>query len=387
MEQARNIYLHDGFEFKLSKKENRLSLEIQAPASGRSFSVELDSDAVPQLSKDIFSDVNAMYQGLEDALKGVHKEVTLSFDGEGNLEYRVFFSVGIVKKDLSFSVVLQEKPQEPWMIVEKRMEYRFTQVFSMFEDIESRVGLGKPDGEQEKSVIVNPLASEIKVVKEENKLILEAMKRLENVIFEKLAKLEQKVDQLEKSQGLVNPEKQEVVQQQQITETGGQEQGKSLRFMMNEKSEKDFVLLDDQRTVQRLTKNDQREISFSSSLPKSGVKRINLKLEKVEKGLWFGIISEQDMNKPIWFHVDLYYSSYKGDFYEATQKIGNQRKALDVNTGKTGDVLSMIFDIDKGYIWVLVNGIEVNAVLKNLKDKTYIPYIGTYYGEEKISII
>ncbi len=201
MDKSKNIFLFDRFEFKLSKKEHRLSIEIEDPASGRSFSISLDSDAIPQLSHDIFADVNSMYQGLEDALKQLHKEVTLYFDGEGSLEYRVNFSVGIVKKDLHFTIVLQEKQLEPWVILERKMEYRFNQVFSKFEEIESQVNfpVGYQGNDEEKHP--SSMKSDIEKLKSENKYVIEAMNRLEKAIFERLDNLEQRVEKIEGSQG------------------------------------------------------------------------------------------------------------------------------------------------------------------------------------------
>jgi len=202
MDQAKNIFLFDRFEFKLAKKENRLSLEVEDPASGRSFFISLDSDAIPQLSHDIFADVNSMYQGLEDALKELHKEVRLSFDSEGNLEYRVNFSVGIVKKDLHFTIVLQEKQLEPWVILERKMEYRFNQVFSKFEEIESQVNFPVGHHENDEEKHTSSVRSDINKITNENKYILEAMNRLEKGLFEKFANLEQRIEKIEISQGL-----------------------------------------------------------------------------------------------------------------------------------------------------------------------------------------
>ena len=150
----------------------------------------------------------------------------------------------------------------------------------------------------------------------------------------------------------------------------------------------DFVLENNNKTFERVSKNSvHKEVYFSQMLPMSGVFVINLKFDFVEKGLWIGVISEQDFTKENWHKYDVYYSSYKGDFFEASNKITNQKKTQNVSTGKTGDVVSMKFDIDRGFICVQVNGTEVNSTLKNLKDKVYIPYVGTYYGGEKVTIL
>jgi len=103
--------------------------------NGKSFFVELDNDAIVQVSKEIFSDVNTMYQGLEDALKNAYQEVKLSCDDLGFLNYKLTYVLGPMKKEHNFSISLQEKRCDSLGALESKMESKLTDVLAKVSDL------------------------------------------------------------------------------------------------------------------------------------------------------------------------------------------------------------------------------------------------------------
>jgi len=94
---------------ELFKTHDHFFIEIEVPSTGRTYFAELDNDAVSQVSQEIFPNVDAIFQGLEEAINKTFKEVSLTFNGSNKLTYKVGFSVGPIQKDHQFVIDLQEK--------------------------------------------------------------------------------------------------------------------------------------------------------------------------------------------------------------------------------------------------------------------------------------
>jgi len=125
MDKIKNSYSLGDYLIELSKTNDHFFIEIEAPGSGRMFFVELENDAIHQVSQELFSNVQEMFQAFEDAIQKAYPEVSLTFNGSGKLTYRVSFSVGPIKKDQQFTIELQEKKIDALTMFERKVENRF----------------------------------------------------------------------------------------------------------------------------------------------------------------------------------------------------------------------------------------------------------------------
>ena len=367
MEEAQATYYLDPNEVKLSVIYDRLLIEVEPKAIGKSFSLELDNDVIAQVSQEIFSDVKTMYKGIEDALKKVNDEVSLSFDGNGQLTYKMSFFVGRVRKDRQFNITLQENESDPLILLEKKMENKFAQLFNKFSEIEQRI--------QPKVVNNNDIK---RFVKEEDKEIAERMARLEEKVFNRLELLENKVmEVLNKvmDQG-INSKTEANKSSQKIIKLGFDRLSPKATF---------FNFTDDDQTIEYTNLKSNGLIPFSPQLPKKGTFVLSLKIQKIPSPISFGVVSYNDLRKDRWHPYSFYYETQKGIIhYNGIGRV--EPHYSDIGFGKVNDVLSFIMDAEQDFFFFKINGIEINRINYNIKDKVYYPYCQFGTGT-KVTII
>jgi len=128
------------------------------------------------------------------------------------------------------------------------------------------------------------------------------------------------------------------------------------------------------------------EIPLSRPLPKTGVTKINLKIEVCPSHLWFGFVPPDQMKNNGWYHKNIFFSTYDGGIYANNKSISALQNS-NQGKGKEGDVLSFTVDMDQNRFSVQINGIEANSAVVNLKDNIYFPYCGANLKECKFSLV
>jgi len=345
MQQAQQIYYLDQNEVKLSKVDNRLIIEIEAVLSQRNFSIELDNDAIPQASNEIFANVDVMYNGFEEALKKAYKEVSISFDGSGKLSYKISFSVGSVHREHQFTLSLQEKKLPQITIVEKKLE----NIQKLMSNLERK--------------------QEVLEKANENEKIIEMITNLETRIFEKLLDFENRVSSLEKEKA-----NKEFKSQTELCKS----------FNRNFPQANDFVFSNDNKTIECKNHN-AFEIPILQSLPNSGRARFSIKIEETKGSIWMGIALCDKFNSKFWYRSEIHFSTRDGSI-KVSESL-SVSPSVNPYQWKKGDLVTMIADLDQGKVSFDVNEIEINSFQVDLKKKTYFPFCGFGHLDNKITLL
>jgi len=369
--------LDDNSQIQLSQSNNRLIIEIYAKSSAKLFSLELDNDAIPQVSDEIFSDTSSFYQGFEDALKKAHKEISLDFDGKGKLTYKVSFSVGKISKDHQFSLNLQEKELAPWTLIERNMEGKFAQILEKVSALEKRVAI------KENAKEVGGSQSSLEVKKELGNSLLDMMSQFETKIFEKLERLQQKITVLE--QKTANIDKEEEGKTNKDNNSQSQNDSK-VYFDTTTKKVIDYAFYNNnQSALCKNSTNQTRELPLSKSLPKTGIFEVSIRVDTLKANTWFGLVAEQNLQASAFYTDDLFFQS--SGWSIRTKESGDLKSKNPTAQLKVGDILTLKADIDKGIVSFLINGAEANSTIYNLKDKIYFPYCGFAQAGDTFTIL
>jgi len=384
-DQTQDFYTLDQYEVKLTKIDDRLLIEIEAPLAAKSFSIEFTSPMIPQATNDIFPDVSTMYQGLQDALLKTHPEVSIYFDGYGGLAYQVSFSVGVIKKEHKFTLDLIEKKLDPLLRLEKKMENKLAQIMKKVSEIEKQI---QPEGGLTQTPEINQTG------KEE---ILKIIERLEGRIFEKLDNMEKRVTALEEQKTGNNSSDIDVnkilnalsrLEIPKETQESSKAVTQDFKVLFDSSSSKasGFAFSNGNKTVEFADPNLHFEIPFNKELPKTGKIVLSVKLEVIPNSIWIGIISEEHLSKACWYEFDINYLTAGGIVFNNAVATMPAKEASS-GFGKAGDVVSMVVDIDEGLIVFQVNGSEVNLIKVELQGKMFIPYCGAFEKGCKITVI
>jgi len=398
MDKIKSSHSFGDYLIQLSKTNDRLSIEIEVPASGQTYFIELDNDAISQVSQEIFPNADAMFRGLEDAIKKTFKEVTLTFNGSGKLTYKIGFSVGPIQKDHQFTIDLQERSNDALTIFEKKVEDRFDRLAQRISDIEGNIPLqnGNDHNNTNLGKRFDMLEQRVDVLEKKIHEIEQtkvSRAELQNVI-NAFNKLEERVLQSQPSNKILVPEDSDASNQlkmakQSRPQVDNQEASRDHTFAPSSKSAKDFEFFNNHKSV-RYVGTHLGEVPLSKPLPKSGIFQLNLKLESVPMHIWFGIVDEEVMRTNTsekWFERDYFYSTKHGSICYNTKHF-SVMKVANGNKGKTGDVLTFIIDVDREIFSIQVNGFEINSAKISLQNHTnYYPYCGLLSKYCHISIV
>jgi len=351
-------YPLDGKQVQLSKKDNRLVIEVEDQINGKMFSSEFDNDAIIQVSNEIFSDVNAMYQGLEDALKNLYKEVTLSFDDFGFLTYKVFFTVGSLKKEHLFCISLQEKRADSQVANECSLENKLTQILNKITDLEMNVCTRLNKLEERMTRL-----EEQKIDKQEN-----------NDVYEALSRLEKKISDL------VQPSEKQYQNAKEPLEKGLTFDTLCLKAQI-------FRITNNSKTIENLKVCEgYAELPFSQVIPSSGTFQVNIRLEELSRCMWFGVLATDRLDDKNFFLKSTFYEVGDGSI-RVNNTIAKKVQCSNLPLPNVGDVIGMTFNADVGYISFSVNGFVCNSIAFSFGGKKYVPYWGFYPTGGKVSII
>jgi len=334
MDSSYQTFALDKNEVKLSRTGGRLLIEVEDTVSQRNFSIELDNDAIVQASNEIFTDVDTMYNGLQEALKKLYKEVSISFDGKGKLAYTACFSFGAFKKDHNFVISLQEKSLNPLAVLERRVDV-LTQELEKLKGHPPAVKNG---------------------VQHDNIAIVEMINKLEKRIFEKFDDIEKRISALEQPK---------LLQKTDLKTT----------FDPSTSHAVNFVFKNNNQTIQRSGK-DYYELPISNTIPRAGKLKLSFKIEKMSNWVWIGVASVDKINLNHWYKSEVRYLTTKGNIeIEGGSKV-YPPKISDQGYGKAGDTISMVLDVKSGLVSFEINNFEVNSIGVNMKEKSYFPYLG-----------
>ena len=350
MEHTFNL---DQNQVKLSKIDNRLVIEIEADPSGRSFSLELDNDVIAQVSNEIFADTEDMKNGLIEALKKIYKEVSITFDGDGKLLYRLSLSVGSIRKELQFTLSLQEKKLSQTSLLEKKVE-SLQKVVENFERKQEKL---EKDNER---------------ISAGNNRIIKFMNKLEMIVFEKLDAFEKRIASLEGKNGPPPSQKLE------------SENGLWQSFNPNLLQSSGFIFSNSNKTIQY--QDEKCELPILNSLPPKGKTIFSIKIEKMKTSIWIGLASISNLFQYNWHKSDLRFlvSSGKVEYNQITFN----HKLVNNYQFKEGDIVSMVVDNDKRRVAFFVNNTDVNSLEVDLLENTpCFPYIGFFDVEDKATFV
>jgi len=399
MDKIKSSHSFGDYLIQLSKTNDRLSIEIEVPASGRTYFVELDDDAISQVSQEIFPNVDAMFQGLEQAIAKTFKEVALTFNGSGKLTYKIGFSVGPIQKDHQFTIDLQEKNNDALTIFEKKIEDRFDRLVQRVSNIEGNIPLQNGNGHSNLHNNNGDMGKRFDLLEKRVDLLEKKITEIEQTkvsrvelqnVIDAFNKLEERVLQGQSSNKILAPVAGDPDASNQLKMAKSfhnQDVDKDHAFAPYLK--KDFEFFNNHKAVQYIGAH-LGEVPLSKPLPKSGVFELKLKLETVPMHFWFGIVDEEVMEANLnerWFERNYFYSTKHGSICYNTKHFSVMKNPSE-NKGKVGDVLTFIIDVDREIFSVQVNGKEINSAKISLQNHTnYYPYCGLLSKYCRISIV
>ena len=319
MEQA-VLPLIDGYRLQISCIGSILLIEAEEESSKRSFSLRLDGDSVAQASNQLFSNIKEMYQGLTDAINNVQPGVEISFAPTAKLNYKAVLSLGVIKKEYSFSLALEEKHLDATTLMEKKL---------------------------------NSLIMQVKRNEETSSEIVLIIQKLEKTIMERLDKMEKRLDALEES-----------------SNKKPQNENPYLIFNPYSVNASYYTFQDNNKTISLSSKQGLHPcLECLPGIAGKGQHKYSLKLVLAKnEGTAIGITPITNVEN--WNHDKEAYWYWTSDGLIRGAATSNRSEAR----WRHGDVISVLVDMDVGKLTFSLNNYDVTSC-SIARNKVYYLYV------------
>jgi len=170
------------FELKLSKTDEKLTLEAENQKTSEIFSKTITEDSTKNLSKDSFFDLPTIYHVLTDFFLNNPQSASLTISNDGKMTYNCQFSFGNIIKETGFVLELEKQEMDPM----EKMEKTIARLSLKVSELE----------EQQKKHLEK--ANEPKGNEAFEKVLDQQLKNFERVILGKMNQLEKRIGDIEK---------------------------------------------------------------------------------------------------------------------------------------------------------------------------------------------
>ena len=367
------LFVLGHFELRISKTDEKLTLEAENMQNSDVFSKSVTDDSVRGLSKDSFFDLSTIHQVLTDYFLSHPKSTSLAISDDGKLNYTCQLSFGSVTKETGFSIQLEKEEADSNKKMEKTI-LRLTERISQLE-------------EQQKKLVENRELNPVTQGEKIERLISQQLRYFEKTMLEKMGQLENRIGEIEKKISI--PISQKEKEREEEVKIDSNSLKTSIIVPEFDISSSHFRLSNNNTTIESQSAA-AAFILAKEPLDKNRNSKFSFCLEKTEgKLLGFGIAPKKfkklQNSQDVYPFTDeaayMYYSS------GCAWKRGFSQSILFA-VPQDGDTFSFVFEPSKRSLTVYQNEKKVESYNynKNVFDSnTFYPFVYTGAAGYKIS--